>query len=109
MTTINSATARIKGLGENLEEPMGVEVVRLCDFAETLVNGNELRKEELLNIIGFVSVSIQDVLRSVDDPVRKAVKVERLKKKMVDANRQLTDIKANNNNGNHDKVVEIAR
>lgn len=102
-----SEAEHIKEMGHAVDENISQEVDRLCDFAEGLLNGNSLREQEVINIMNFVSISIQNVLRVSDDLERKAAKIERLKKRMVEANQRLTDMKVNNHNGNHDKVVQF--
>ena len=107
MNQFSETTEHIKKMGHAVDETISHEVDHLCDFAEGLLNGNSLREQEVINIMNFVSISIQSVLRVADDLERKAVKIERLKEKMFDANQRLTSLKVNNDNGNHDKVVQF--
>lgn len=107
MNDFSSEAEHIKEFSEKIEAPTGLEVARLCDFAESLLNGNIRREEELRNIMNFVSLSVQGVLRAVNDPGRRAIKIERLKGRLYEAHQRLAEMSGNNSNGNHDRLGEI--
>jgi hypothetical protein len=101
MENFKSATSRVREFGDQLNGPLSQEVGQVCDMAEEMINGVYERELELRNLLNFVAMNVQLVLRA-NNQEEKERWIEKSKETLSVAKKRMKDMGMNNGNGQTD-------